>query len=178
MWKEIIVGFIILYLLRGVLDVYMIKNNEKLLKLFGVIEMDTLKLEAEKHLKLCNFFSVGPWNKAIYWTYNGLCWLLATISYVEDDEYDFLAYLGKVKNEQEFEMKSFVLALYYRSKKDFNQARHYYDVYLTSKHVNNDIGVIMDSVWSGKAKSELVAESVKKFENPVLRKLFAENHIL
>ena len=83
----------------------------------------------------------------------------------EDDEYDFLAYLGKVKNEQEFEMKSFVLALYYRSKKDFNQARHYYDVYLTSKHVNNDIGVIMDSVWSGKAKSELVAESVKKFEN-------------
>ena len=68
-------------------------------------------------------------------------------------------------------MKSFVLALYYRSKKDFNQARHYYDVYLTSKHVNNDIGVIMDSVWDGKAKSELVAESVKKFENPVLRKL-------
>ena len=49
-------------------------------------------------------------------------------------------------------MKSFVLALYYRSKKDFNQARHYYDVYLTSKHVNNDIGVIMDSVWNGKAK--------------------------
>ena len=152
MWKEIIVGFIILYLLRIVLDVYMIKKYEKLLKLFGVIEMDTLKLEAEKHLKLCNFFSVGPWNKAIYWTYNGLCWLLATISYVEDDEYDFLAYLGKVKNEQEFEMKSFVLALYYRSKKDFNQARHYYDVYLTSKHVNNDIGVIMDSVLTGKNK--------------------------
>ena len=73
MWKEIIVGFIILYLLRIVLDVYMIKKYEKLLKLFGVIEMDTLKLEAEKHLKLCNFFSVGPWNKAIYWTYNGLC---------------------------------------------------------------------------------------------------------
>ena len=97
MWKEIIVGFIILYLLRGVLDVYMIKKYEKLLKLFGVIEMDTLKLEAEKHLKLCNFFSVGPWNKAIYWTYNGLCWLLATISYVEDDEYDFLAYLGESK---------------------------------------------------------------------------------
>lgn len=32
MWKEIIVGFIILYLLRGVLDVYMIKKYEKLLK--------------------------------------------------------------------------------------------------------------------------------------------------
>lgn len=30
MWKEIIVGFIILYLLRGVLDVYMIKNNGKI----------------------------------------------------------------------------------------------------------------------------------------------------
>ena len=71
-------------------------------------------------------------------------------------------------------MKSFVLALYYRSKKDFNQARHYYDVYLTSKHVNNDIGVIMDSVWNGKAKSELVAESVKKFENPGVKKTFGK----
>lgn len=59
MWKEIIVGFIILYLLRRVLDAYMIKKYEKLLKLFGVIEMDTLKLEAEKHLKLCNFSQLG-----------------------------------------------------------------------------------------------------------------------
>ena len=42
MWKEIIVGFIILYLLRGVLDVYMIKKYEKLLKLFGVIEISQL----------------------------------------------------------------------------------------------------------------------------------------
>ena len=25
---------------------------------------------------------------------------------------------------------------------------------MTSKHVNNDIGVIMDSVWNGKAKRE------------------------
>ena len=30
MWKEIIVGFIILYLLRRVLDAYMIKKYEKL----------------------------------------------------------------------------------------------------------------------------------------------------
>ena len=56
MWKEIIVGFIILYLLRGVLDVYMIKKYEKLLKLFGVIEMDTLKLEAE-NIKNYEIFS-------------------------------------------------------------------------------------------------------------------------
>ena len=49
MWKEIIVGFIILYLLRRVLDVYMIKKYEKLLKLFGVIEMDTL-MQIPAHL--------------------------------------------------------------------------------------------------------------------------------
>ncbi len=52
MWKEIIVGFIILYLLRGSIRCLYIKKYEKLLKLFGVIEMDTLKLDAEKHLKL------------------------------------------------------------------------------------------------------------------------------
>ena len=85
MWKEIGIGFIVLYVLRKLLDVYMIKKYEKLLTLFGVIEMDTLKLKAEEHLKLCDFFSVGPWNKSIYWTYNGLCWLLATISFVENN---------------------------------------------------------------------------------------------
>ena len=86
-----------------------IKKYEKLLKLFGVIEMDTLKLEAEKHLKLCNFFSVGPWNKAIYWTYNGLCWLLATISYVEDDEYDLIeaGLLEELGDSKEFSYQVF-----------------------------------------------------------------------
>ena len=38
--------------------------------------------------------------------------------------------------------------------------------------------VACDANYTTEAKSELVAESVKKFENPVLRKLFAENHIL
>ena len=49
MWKEIGIGFIVLYVLRKLLDVYMIKKYEKLLTLFGVIEMDTLKLKAEEH---------------------------------------------------------------------------------------------------------------------------------
>ena len=37
MWKEIGIGFIVLYVLRKLLDVYMIKKYEKLLTLFGVI---------------------------------------------------------------------------------------------------------------------------------------------
>lgn len=177
MWKEIGIGFIVLYVLRKLLDVYMIKKYEKLLTLFGVIEMDTLKLKAEEHLKLCDFFSVGPWNKSIYWTYNGLCWLLATISFVENNENDFLAYLGKIKKEQEFEMKSFALSLYYRSKGDITQAKRYYNVYLTSKHVNNDIAVVMNSIWHEKKDPELLTESINRFENPALKKLFTENHI-
>ena len=52
MWKEIGIGFIVVYVLRKLLDVYMIKKYEKLLTLFGVIEMDTLKLKAEEHLKI------------------------------------------------------------------------------------------------------------------------------
>ena len=90
MWKEIGIGFIVLYVLRKLLDVYMIKKYEKLLKLFGVIEMDTLKLKAEKHLKLCDFFSVGPWNKDIYWTYNGLLILIMRLLL----KHVILVYLG------------------------------------------------------------------------------------
>ena len=162
MWKEIGIGFIVLYVLRKLLDVYMIKKYEKLLTLFGVIEMDTLKLKAEKHLKLCDFFSVGPWNKSIYWTYNGLCWLLATISFVENNENDFLAYLGNIKKEQEFEMKSFALSLYYRSKGDITQAIRYYIVYLTSKHVNNDIAVVMNSKRNEKKDPEFMTKTNKR----------------
>ena len=74
-------------------------------------------------------------------------------------------------------MKSFALSLYYRSKGDITQAKRYYNVYLTSKNVNNDIAVVMNSIWNEKKDPELLTESINRFENPALKKLFTENHI-
>lgn len=178
MWKGIAIGFLVLYAFRNILDIYMVKTYEKMVMQYGQIDVDTLKSKAEKHLKLCDFFSVGPWNKQIYLTYNEICWLLASLSLIEDNEYEFLEYLDKIKKEHEFEMKSFVLALYYRSKKDVDRANHYYNLYLASKHVDNDIAIIMEGIWGKKEKTELFAESIKRFKNPALEKLFNENQIL
>lgn len=178
MWKEIVIEFLILYVFCKMLDIYMIKKYKKILKLYGIVEMDQLKRMAEKHLKFCNLFSVGPWNKIIYMIYNGLCWLLASIYYIEDNEYEFLRYLEKVKKENEFEMKSFVLFLYYRSKNDIVQAEYYYNKYLKCKHLNSDIAVIMEGIWNQKEKDEAFIESIKSFSNPATIKLFNKNHII
>lgn len=178
MWKEIGIGFLILYVFRNILDIYMVKKYKKIVKMYGTIEINQLKLKAEKHLKLCDFFSVGPWNKQIYLIYNGLCWLLASISFSEDNEREFLEYLGRVKKENEYEMKSFVLFLYYRSKNEDNQAKYYYNLYLKCKHVDKDIAIIMDGIWNEQTKNEVFRESVKRFNNPTLKKLLKDNRIL
>lgn len=177
MWKEIGIGLLILYIFRIVLDIYIIEKYKRLVNMCKTVELDIVRLKAYKHLRLCDVFSVGPWNKKIYLIYNGLCWLLATISMVEDNESDFLMYLNKVKKEKEFEMKSFVLSLYFRSK-NINLAKYYYDLYLTSKHIDSDIAIIMDVIWNEKEKTEAFNVSVKKFENPALKKIFRRNGIL
>lgn len=124
MWKEIGIGLLGLYILRNILDVYMVKKYKKIVSLFGKIETNQLKAKAEKHLKLCDFFSIGPWNKQIYFIYNGLCWLLSSISLIENNDRRFLEYLEMVKKEKEFEIKPFALFLYYRSKDDAVRAKH------------------------------------------------------
>lgn len=178
MWKEIGIGCLMLYVFRNMLDIYMIKKYKKITKLYGIVEADQLKLKIEKHLKLCNLFSVGPWNKNIYFIYNGLCWMMSSINLVEGKELEFLKYLEKVKKENEFEMKPFALFLFYRSKKNVEKAKYYYNAYLKCKHVDNDIAIIMRDIVNEGKKSEIFNESIKKFIDPALQKLFKENKIL
>lgn len=178
MWKEIGIGFLVLYVLRSMLDIYMIKKYEKIERSYGMVDLNILKSQAKRHLKLCDFFSVGPWNKKIYAIYNGLCWLMSSISLLENNEADFLTYLNMIKKEQEFEIKAFALSLYYRSKKDINQGQYYYNLYLASKHTDKDIAVIMDCIWNGKEKTKVFFESVEKFKNPALKIIFKKNCVL
>lgn len=178
MWKEIVIGLIILYMLRNVLDFYIIKQYQKIVEQYGKVNVEAIKDKSVKHLKLCNRFSVGPWNKQIYLAYNGLCWLLASIYLIEKNEHEFLSYLNMIKKENEFEMKSFVLSLYYRSKKDVEQAKHYYDLYLKSKHSDNDVAIIMNGIFGENAKDERFNETAKSFNNPAIVKLFKDNGII
>lgn len=177
MWKEIAIGLIILYMLRNVLDFYIIKQYQKIVEQYGKVNVETIKEKSIKHLKLCNLFSVGPWNKQIYLAYNGLCWLLASIYLLENNEHEFLSYLNMIKKEHEFEMKPFALSLYYRSKKDDEQAKYHYNLYLKSKHTDNDIAIVMNGIFDENAKDESFNEIAKKFNNPAIVKLFKDNEI-
>ena len=174
MWKEIAIGLIFLYIFRIALDFYIIKQYQKIVDQYGKVNVEIIKDKSLKHLKLCNIFSVGPWNKQIYLAYNGLCWLLASIFLIEKNEHEFLSYLNMIKKEKEFEMKPFVLSLYYHSKKDVERAMHYYDLYLKSKHNDNDVAIIMNGIFVENTKDERFNEIAKKFNNPAIIKLATE----
>lgn len=63
MWKEIAIILIILYLIRCLTDLYIIKEYKKILNSFFADEWRGLEQKIEKHQKLCNIFSNGPFNK-------------------------------------------------------------------------------------------------------------------
>ena len=114
MWKEIIVGFMLLFIFRWLLNVYMINTYNKMARLFGKTNnVETLKKRMKKHRKLCDFFSIGPWNQEIYAIYNGLCWMLASLELLEGREDQFLQYVNSIKKGKEYEIKPFAFALYY-----------------------------------------------------------------
>lgn len=178
MWKAIIIEFVVLYIVSNIICFYIIKKYQKIVTMYNNNEeLNKIRLEAEKLLDLSYFFAVGPWNKKMYLLYNGLCWLLATICYMEKDERGFLIYLERVKKEKEFELKSFVLTLYYRAKQVNNQVKYYCMLYENSVHKDDKISIIMGYIMGKIDEESLLEESVNNFKNPVIIELLEKNKL-
>jgi len=177
MWKEIGIGLILLCLLRVILDIYMIKKYKTLVAMHGRIPAEAFRAKAQKHLKRCGLFAVGPWNKQIYAAYNGLCWLLAMDALQEGLEEVFLIWLSKVRKEEEFEAKAFTLSLYFRAKGQEKIAGQHYEMYLKSKHSDQNISVIMRGLFEGTEQAETIREAAREFFNPALIQLLKNNGI-
>ena len=177
MWKEIGVMLLVVALIRLSIDIYIVKIYKKICKKFYSKAWNGLDGEIKKHRKLCNVFSVGPWNKNIRLMYNGCCVALASIALIKNDEVEFVNQLNLVKKETDFEMKSFMLALYYCSKQDEITAKKYFDSYLKCNKKNGDIKVIMDYLFvQGKTQQREEFDcAIQKFQNPAILKLFEEN---
>lgn len=171
MWKEIGIGLIMLCILRSLLDVYMVKKYNKIVRQYGSISTDLLKKEACKHLVLCEHFAVGPFNKNIYLIYNGLCWLLASICLMEDNEKEFLNHLNRVRREREFELKPFALALFYFSKNDNLKAEEWHRLYLESTHHDDRLAVIMSDIFENQSLEKTMIYELTPFNNPALYRL-------
>ncbi len=174
MWKEIAVILLVLYVTRLAIDMYIRKVYNKICNQFYSNTWDGLKEKIHKHRKLCDAFSNGPWNKNVRQMYNGLCVALASIALVNNDEVAFVNQLHEVKNEDDFEMKSFMLALYYHSAHDEVESKKCYNAYLKCNHENKNIKVIMEHLFSEKnntQSSDDINTASETFKNPAIIKL-------
>jgi hypothetical protein len=105
---------------------------------------------------------------------------LSTIAFTEQKEDKFLLELDKVKKEEEFEWKAFLLALYYASKNNSEQSTAYYDKYLKCSHNNEHIRIIMEWLFSEDTKpsEDQLNQAISNFKNPMIIQLLRDNMII
>lgn len=181
MWKEIIVGFMLLFIFRWLLNVYMINTYNKMARLFGKTNnVETLKKRMKKHRKLCDFFSIGPWNQEIYAIYNRLCWMLASLELLEGREDQFLQYVNSIKKGKEYEIKPFAFALYYRARKNQSLAEEWYRDYLKCNYQHIEMYLLLDYIFSENKRSldETMSKVIGLFKNPATIILIKDNGII
>lgn len=175
MWKEIAIIFLCIYLMRCLTDFYIVNKYKKLNKAFYAGEWEGLEKKLIKHQRICNVFSDGPFNKNIRTLYNGLCVALASIGLLEEDEETFVRQLNCVKKDEEYEMKAFMLALYYNSRGNEKEAIRQYRKYMTSNPRNKNMQEVLEYLYG--EKKEVPISSVESFQNPAIIKLLNDNII-
>ncbi len=180
MWKEIAVGLLVLYVIRFLIDLYIKTKYKQINNLFYSHDWNGLDVKIRKHQRICDVFSNGPWNKNVCLMYNGLCVALASMALINNNEVDFLNQLHYIKNEDNFEIKHFILALYYCSKHDEIASKRNYNAYLRCNRKDENIRVIMDYLFSETSSiqsKEDICGAVKTFQNPAIIKLLRDNGI-
>lgn len=181
MWKEIAIIFLLIFLLRCMTDVYIITIYKRINSSFYLGEWDGLEEKILRHRKICNVFSDGPFNKNIRVRYNGLCMALASMRLMQGDEADFLQQLNYVKKEEEYEMKAFILALYYRSKEQHEEAEKQYHKFSKCNSQSQNLKIVLDVLFEKQKeiqKDEAYRDAIRSFQNPAILKLFKDNNIL
>lgn len=178
MWKEIGAILIIVYMGRIFINMYIKNGYNRINKKFYTNNWNGLEEEIERYKKICKVFSNGPWNKNMRLIYNGLCVASASISLIRHNEVGFVECLNEVKKEVDFEMKPFLLALYYRYKQQDDVAKKYYNKYLICNHVDEDIKVIMEYLFCQGQQRDVseIGCTIKKFQNPAILKLLVDNN--
>lgn len=180
MWKEIVIILLILYSVRLAIDIYIKIIYNKIIEKFYTYNWDGLEEKVEKHRKICNVFSNGRWNKNVRLIYNGLCVVISSMAFLRGDDSEFINQLSCVKDEVNFEIKPFMLALYYRSRNDEVAMREYYNKFLDCNSHSEYTKVIMEKLFSEQMlqKSENLHNAIKKFQNPGIIKLLQENGLI
>ena len=152
---------------------------EKIQNKFKSNYWDGLPDMIEKYKRTAAPFIKGWMNKGTRALYNCMCFYGASIALMEENEEEFLKQLNMIEKEEEYEMKPFILALYYRGRQRQEEAKECYQKFLNCKPQSKDVKIIMDNLFGEEMgnKEPISGEILGSFRNCAILKLFEENKL-
>lgn len=173
MWKEILIIFIVVFLIRAFLDVYMIINYNKVMRKFYLGYFEDIEVNIKRFISLCDVFSLAPWNKKTCFMYNNLCIVLASVALLNNNDTKFLFELNKIKREHSYELKSFMLTLYYYSKNDIIKAKQFYENHSKIKKNDENLSIVLNNLFSYELFNDngLYESLIKSLNNQAIIKM-------
>ena len=171
-FKWAIVILFVVFLLRTLVDLFIFVENNKITKLFHENNLFTVSKKMERTRKVCKFFSAA--NKATCRIYNNLCYIYASVNYLQGKPDLFEYYLNEVKKEKLFELKSFMYALFFLSKNQREAAEKWDREYFECVHQDPKLQIILDYLFRKKGKLQEIQTAVMEFQNPAIKKMLAD----
>ena len=181
LWKETLIVIIFICVVFIFLGIFTVRSFNKVIERYYPNDLLSAENKLNRIRLLSGFLSLGVQNDKICLVYNHTCYLIASIELLRGNERDFLRELDGIKKENSFEIKSFMLSLYYRSKHDFEKSKLFYDKYLMCNHHEKDMQIVLSCVFDDldDLKNNIIfKDAVKGFKNPAIIKLFQDNNIL
>ena len=95
-------------------------------------------------------------------------------------ELQFIKQLKLIEKEEGYELKPFILALYYRSKGKREDAMECYQKFLKCRPKSQDVKAIMERLFGTEEEQQRFAyvDAIEGFRNPAILKLFEENKLI
>ena len=177
---EVLIVLFVFYVVLCAINVYIIFSFTKVMKNYFPEKL----ILAEKKLNTIRLFgdylSGNPKNIQTREIYNHTCFLLASIELLKGNDRAFLRELDGIKKENEFELKAFMLALYYRSKDKSDMAVKEYNKYIQCSKHEKDVQIIMSGLFDEKDSKhdDLFLNALNTFKNPAIIKLFIDNKLI
>ena len=181
LWKETLIVIILICAIFIFLGIFTVRAFNKVIERYYPNNLFSAENTLNRIRSLSGFLSLGVRNDKMCLVYNHTCYLIASIELLRGNERDFLRELDGIKKENSFEIKSFMLSLYYRSKHDFEKSKLFYDKYLMCNHHEKDMQIVLSCVFDDldDLKNNIIfKDAVKGFKNPAIIKLFQDNNIL
>lgn len=172
-WIVVLIG----YLLRSLWHCYLILSYKKMLKCFIMCDHDKSLALAQK-LQRQMYPSAFPNKKRFLPFYNNVCQILASLALLNQDDTQFLLQLDKVQEKDTYPLKSFTLALYFRSKGQFETAKVQYTEFLSCSGIESHMRTVMDFLFAAEESTvgeDILQHAVKQFKNPAIILLLERN---